>query len=1045
MMENDTKSRINDVNEQNIPSSKQNYFNVSAWCIRNPIPAILLFVLLTIFGLHAFSVMKVQNFPDIDLPMITVSAALPGGSPEQLESEVVRKIENSLASLQGLKHIFTVIQDGISVTSAQFVLEKSTQEALDDVRSAVAGLRAALPIELNDPVVNKVNLTGLPILTYTVASSRMTEEELSWFVDNEVTRAIMSARGVGAVARIGGVDRQISVALDPTKLLGLNITASDVSRRLKQIQQQNSGGRGEQGDQEQSVRMIATVPDVLDLASTSIVLSDGRHVRLDQIAEISDSVSERRSAALLDGKPVVGFEISRSIGSGEIEVFDRVLAVLQELQKKHPDIKIDEAFNFVTPIMEKYQSSMGMLYEGALLAVIVVWLFLKDIRATIVSAVALPLSIIPAFGGMYLLGFTNNVITLLALSLVVGILVDDAIVEVENITRHMHMGKSPYQASVDAADEIGLAVIATTFTLISVFLPTAFMGGIPGKFFVQFGWTAAIAVFTSLVVARMLTPMMSAYFLRRGLVEPTEGAVTRYYMKSAAWCLEHRFKTIGLTGIFFLVSIFLAGSLKADFLPDEDLSETQVRLELPPGSTLQNSLDISEAARRIISSNPSVHLVYTTIGSGKIGGDPLGLASAGEVRRATLTINLVPRKERKGIRKQNVEAQLREALKVLPGVHVSIGLAGASKPYKLVLSSENGDLLLSHAETVMKELRSLPNVGNISSSVSLLQPELVIRPDFDRASDLGVTASDIAETVRIATVGDYMQNLAKLNLAERQIPILVRLSADARKDPGLLSQLRIPGTTGHVMLSAIASITHESGPAEISRYDRYRNVDFKVELGSLALGEVQKMVLDLPSIKHLPPGILAGSVGDAEAMGELMASFGIAMLTGILCIYVVLVLLFKDFFQPFTILGSLVLSVPGAFLALWIGNKSISMPSMIGLIMLMGVATKNSILLVEYAISSRAMGCGRRDALLDACHKRARPIVMTTVAMAAGMAPAILGLGDGDTSFRAPMAIVVVGGLITSTFLSLLVIPVVFTLIDDVVVFFRNRLWGSSN
>ena len=489
-------------------------FNVSAWSIRKPVPSVLLFIMLTIVGLMSFRAMKIQQFPDIDLPTITVTASLPGASPAQLETEVARKIENSIATLQGVKHIYTKVQDGSASITTEFRLEKPTQEALDDVRDAVQRIRSDLPGDLRDPVINKMELSGAPILTYTVASQRMDDEALSWFVDNQVTKSMLAARGVGAVSRVGGVTREVRVELDPAKLLALNASAADISRQLRAIQQEASGGRADVGGAEQSVRTIATVQTAEELGRIEVTLSDGRRIRLDQVARVQDTVGEQRSAALLNGQPVVGFEIVRSRGAGEIEVADAVRAQLEKLKAEHPDITITEAFNFVDPVQENYEGSMALLYEGAFLAVLVVWLFLRDWRATIVSATALPLSVIPTFAAMHLMGFTVNVVTLLSLSLVIGILVDDAIVEIENIMRHLRMGKTPFQAAMEAADEIGLAVIATSFTLIAVFLPTAFMAGVAGKFFVQFGWTAAIAVFFSLVVARMLTPMMAAYILK---------------------------------------------------------------------------------------------------------------------------------------------------------------------------------------------------------------------------------------------------------------------------------------------------------------------------------------------------------------------------------------------------------------------------------------------------------------------------------------------------------------------------------------------------
>ena len=1014
--------------------------NVSAWSIRNPIPAILLFIMLTLFGFYGFSDMKIQNFPDIDLPTVNVTSSLPGASPAQLETDVARKIENSVATLQGVKHIYSKIQDGSVTTTVEFRLEKNTMEAVNDVRDAVSRVRADLPGDLRDPIISKMELAGLPILTYTIASDKMGDEELSWFVDNTISRRLLSVKGVGAVSRVGGVTREVRVELDPMRLQALNATAADISRQLRQVQREASGGRTDIGDAEQSVRTLGTVQTADELSRMQIPLSDGRRIRLDQVADITDTVGEQRSAAILNGKPVVGFEITRTRGAGEVEVSDGVKTVLETLRAEHPDIEITEAFNFVDPVAENYHGSMYLLYEGALLAVLVVWLFLRDWRATMVSAAALPLSVIPAFGFMYLFGFSINVVTLLSLSLVIGILVDDAIVEIENIMRHLRMGKTPYQAAMEAADEIGLAVIATTFTLIAVFLPTAFMSGVPGKFFVQFGWTAAIAVFFSLVVARMLTPMMAAYMLRDTGAEHKEPGWLSTYMNWVQACLRHRVLTTLGALAFLLLSFVLVGFLPTGFIPPDDLSQTQVTLTLPPGSNFQQTHAAAEQARHIVEKNEYIKLIYTAIGGGKAGGDPFDAGSAAQVNKAVLTINMVHRDDRGGVSKQEVEAQLRKALEAIPGVRVKVGLGGSNEKYVVVLAGDDGDALTEHAHRVERELRTIPGIGGVTSSASLVRPEIIVRPDFAEAANLGVTSVAIADTLRIATIGDYDQFLPKLNLSERQVPIVVKLPPEARSDLSLLSRLAVPGTYGPVPLGNIATLKIDSGPAEISRYDRQRNINFDIELNGMPLGEVEKLAKALPSLQKLPPGVIQTTIGDAEAMAELFASFGLAMLTGVLCIYIVLVLLFHDFVQPVTILAALVLSIPGAFFALFITHTALSMPSMIGLIMLMGIATKNSILLIEYAIVARRdRGLNRWDALLDACHKRARPIIMTTIAMAAGMLPIAIGLGV-DPSFRAPMAIVVIGGLITSTFLSLLVIPVLFTYVDDMVQWLKAKV-----
>ncbi|MEY4235964.1 MAG: hypothetical protein RLZZ454_1222 [Pseudomonadota bacterium] len=995
--------------------------------------------------------MKVQQFPDLELPTVAVSASLPGAAPAQLETEVARKLENAIAPLQGLKNIYTKVQDGGVLVTAEFRLEKPTQEAVDDVRSAMQSVRSELPSDVRDPVVSKINLSGAPILAFTVRAPSMDDEALSWFVDNTVARRLLGVKGVGSVARVGGVNRQVEVALDPMKLQSLGATAAEISRQLKQVQTESAGGRADLAGSEQPMRTLATVKTAEELASLELALNNGQHIRLDEVATVKDTVAEPRALALLNGVPVVGFEVTRSKGASEVEVGAAVQAALKELKQQHPDLELTQAFDFVQPVAEEFEGSMIMLLEGAVLAVIVVWLFLRNARATFVSAVALPLSVIPAFIGIAYLGFSINTVTLLALSLVIGVLVDDAIVEVENIERHLDMGKTPMQAAMEAADEIGLAVIATTFTLIAVFLPTAFMSGIPGKFFKQFGWTAALAVFASLVVARVLTPMMAAYLMKPSKGGHKEPFWMGAYLKVSRWALNHRWITMTGAAAFFVGSIMLIPLLPTGFIPPDDNSQTQVYLELPPGATLAQTRDTAEAARKLLAKVEHIQSIYTTIGGGAAGSDPFAPAGASEVRKATLTVLLSERGKRP--RKQGIENNIRAAMSALPGVRSKVGLGGSGEKYVLVLAGEDPQALTLAAAAVEKDLRTIPGLGSITSSASLIRSEIAVRPDFVRAADLGVTSSAIGDTLRIATVGDYDTAVAKLNLSQRQIPIIVKLEKTARQDLDVLGRLAIPGAKGPVMLSQVATLEVTGGPAVIDRLNRSRNITFEVELSGAALGDVTAAVDKLPAIKNLPAGVRQLTLGDAEVMGELFESFGLAMLTGVLCIYIVLVLLFKDFLHPFTILAALPLSLGGAFVGLLIADKSFSMPSLIGLIMLMGIATKNSILLVEYAILARRGNDGsdgrsvvspmsRFDALMDACHKRARPIVMTTLAMGAGMVPLAAGWGAADSSFRSPMAVAVIGGLITSTVLSLLVIPSVFTVMDDIEHFLgKLRRW----
>jgi multidrug efflux pump subunit AcrB len=1010
--------------------------NFSALSIRHPVPAILLFALLTLAGLLAFRSNAIQDFPDIELPIVNVAASLPGAAPALLETEVARKIEGSVATLQGIKNIYTKVLDGQVTVTVEFVLEKNLSDAVNDVRDAVARVRADLPADMRDPSVTKVSTVGRPILTFSVTATPNAAgavpdvQEISWFIDNTVTKQLLAVKGVGAIKRIGGVTREIRIELDTARMTALRVTAIDVSRRLRQVQQEAPGGRGDISGAEQSVRTIATVKTAAELASMDIPLDDVRRVRLDQIAAVHDSVAEPRAIATQDGQPVVGFEIARTKGFGELMVAEGVRDAVRQLQAAHPQLSIAQVIDNAQPVEENYDGSMLLLYEGAALAVLVVLWFLRDWRATFVAASALPLSVIPTFLAMSWFGYTINTVTLLSLALVVGVLVDDAIVEIENIARHLQMGKTPMRAAFEAADEIGMAVVATTFTLVAVFLPTAFMGGVPGLFFKQFGWTAAVAVLSSLVVARLLTPMMSAYLLKQAKhTQPEEGRLMRTYLGVMRWCIRYRWVTAIASALFFVASLSLVPLLPTGFIPPADRGQTQITVELPPGSTLAETTAAAEQARLAAMKVKGIESIFSSIGGGS-SGDAFALGAAAEARRAVLTLNVIHRDQRRESL-QELENQLRAKLDDIPGARFTVGPPDTGVKMQLVLKSDDPSALTTAAREVERALRTLNGIGNINSSASLVRPEIIVRPDAARAADLGVTTASIAETVRVATAGDYDVNLPKLNLSERQVPIRVKLPNDVRADLAALERLLVPGRYGPVMLGTVASISMDSGPAQIDRLNRSRNVTLEVELGGRSLGELNEEARALPSMKNLPPSVTIAELGDAQEMQALFESFGIAMLIGVLCIYGVLVLLFHDFMQPMTILAALPLSIGGAFFGLLVAQKALSMPSMIGLIMLMGIVTKNSILLVDYAILARRAGMARFEALVDACHKRSRPILMTTIAMGAGMLPLALGFG-ADPSFRSPMAVTVIGGLITSTLLSLLVIPAVYTLVDDI-------------
>ncbi|SFJ77689.1 Multidrug efflux pump subunit AcrB [Bosea sp. OK403] len=1016
--------------------------NFSAWSIRKPVPAILLFVMLTFGGLLAFKHLAVQNFPDMDLPTINIAAALDGAAPAQLETEVARIIEDKLASLSRLDHITTTITAGSVSIKVSFKLEKDSSDALNEVRNAVDSAKADLPSQLETPSVTKVTVQSSALVTYALRSTRLNETELSWFVDNDLAKALLSVPGVGQVGRVGGIDREVHIDLDPATMASLGVTAATVTSQLKSVQADTSGGLGEIGGTRQTLRTLGAVVSIEALKGLRIPLANGQQIRLDDVATVTDSFADRASLAYRDGQPVIGVEIKRSNGFSDTGVVAGVRTAMERFAAAHPNVQIEEAYSTVGPIVENYNGSMQMLLEGAILAVIVVWFFLRDWRATVLSAVALPLSVIPTFLVMYLAGFSLNIVTLLALSLVVGVLVDDAIVEIENIARHLQMGKRPMDAALEAADEIGLAVIATTFTLVAVFLPTAFMSGIPGLIFRQFGVTAAVAVLVSLVVARLLTPMMAAYFMKAQPVEQTDGRVMRLYMATAKAALNHRKTTVLVTAVVIALSLSTIPFLKSGFLPASDDARTQVTLTLQPGATIEQMDATTRKAAGIIAGLRDVTHVFATVGSASAGGGPEA-STTKNVGTATLVVSLsaINARDRK---QSQIENEIRLALSALAGVRIAVSGGGNGTKLDITLASDDAATLDETGSALEEQLRMLRGIGAVTSSAARQAPEIQISPDFARAAALGVTSSAIADAVRVATNGEYSAALPKLNLPQRQIPIVVRLASETRTKLDELRNVRVAGANGNVDLGSIAEIRIGGSPSQIDRIDRMRNVTLSIELNGRILGDVNGEAQALPALRQLPAGVTLVEQGELQRSSELFQSFSLAMAIGVFCIYAVLVLLFHDFLQPLTLLMALPLSLGGALLPLVATGTSFSMSVVIGLLMLMGVVTKNSILLIEYAIMSRAQGMARFEALIDACHKRARPIVMTTIAMGAGMLPVAFSLTGGDSSFRQPMAIVVIGGVVTSTVLSLLVIPVIFTFVDDLLQALKRLVLGTG-
>jgi hydrophobe/amphiphile efflux-1 (HAE1) family protein len=1005
--------------------------NVSAWAIRQPVPSLVMFIVLMALGIFSFQNLPVARFPNIDVPVVSVAITQSGAAPAELESQVTKKVEDAVAGIVGVKHIQSNIVEGNSTTVVQFELGVPVDRATNDVKDAVARIRSDLPRTIDDPITQRVDIEGLPILTYAASAPAMTPEELSWFVDDTVSRRLQGVGGVSKVERVGGVKREIRVALDPDRLLALGITSGDVNRQLRATHVDLAGGRGEIGGREQAIRTLAGRKTIEDLAKLQIALPGGRKVRLDQLGTVADSVEEQRTYADLNGKPVVGFAITRGKGASETVVAARVEEALEALRVVHPDIKTELIDSTVVYTLGAYESTMKTLIEGAILAVIVVFIFLRDMRATVIAAIALPLSIIPTFWVMDSIGFSLNLVSLLAITIVTGILVDDAIVEIENIVRHIRMGKSPYRASLEAADEIGLAVIAITVTIIAVFVPVSFMGGIAGQYFKQFGLTVSVAVFFSLLVARFITPLLAAYFMRETRHVDREGWLGRAYGRLLEWSVKHRIATVFLGVLVFIASITSTMLLPSGFLPQEDQSRMIMAVELPPGARLEDTQRVTREISERLRRRPEVERVF--VSGGRI------LGSGDEVRKASLVIALKP-KEKRALSQTDLKPVLSRDVGNIPDIRYWFMEENGQRQFQMVVVGRDGKTVNRVAADIASELKKLPYVAQISSTAELDRPELRVIPKREIAAELGVTTEMIAEAIRIATIGDIGPALAKFTADDRQLPIRVQLERNARSDLQQLSNLRVTTQGGRsVPLAVVADFELRQGPTSIERYDRERQITLGADLaGTTPLGVAVDAARNVPAAKALPAGVSFKQFGDAEIMAEVFEGFAKAMAAGLMMVFSVLVLLFVSFLQPITILFSLPLSIGGVIIALLVTQNPITLPVVIGILMLMGIVTKNAIMLVDFALEEIRRGVERNAAIVDAGRKRARPIVMTTLAMCGGMLPSALAL-DAGGEFRAPMAIAVIGGLISSTVLSLVFVPAVFVLMDDIGV----ALWAA--
>ncbi|WP_397590097.1 efflux RND transporter permease subunit [Sphingorhabdus sp.] len=998
-----------------------NFNNISAWSIRNPVVPIVLFVALTLAGIMAFINMDVQNDPDIEFPVVVVSISQPGAAPTEITTQITQKVESAIRSVQGVRNIDATSTEGNTTISAEFEIGDDINAAVSEVKNAVDQIRSDLPDGILEPQIFKVATSSDPIAYFAVEASDMTLEQLSWFVDDSVARRLLAVEGMASVSRNGGVNREIRVVLDPAKMQSLGVSASQINAVLRQQNINASGGQSQIAGSRQSVRVLGNATNAFELSQTQISLSGGRSIKLADVAAVTDGFSEQKSMAFAGGKQVVTFGMSRAKGASDVTVFDDAMVKIAEIKKENPGINFITLFNSVDYTKGQYKSSMAAMIEGALLAIVVVFLFLRDWRATIISAIAIPLSAIPTFWFLDLMGFTLNTMSLLALGLVAGVLVDDAIVEIENIVRHMRMGKSAYQASIDAADEIGLAVVATTFSIVAVFLPVGLMPGVAGQFFKNFGLTVVASVLMSLAVARMITPMIAAYFLKSdGMAEHGEASWIDRYMKILRWSLGHRRWMMGIGAVALALTVALLVILPKQFFPDGDTDFSRVRIEMVPGTTLERTRKITSEAAAIIEKQPEVE---TALQSLREGG-------------ANIFITL---KKDRARTSQQFEEDLTPLLTKIADARVTFqvngpgggGGGGSGRDVSVMLSGSDPKMLDKTAATLVEQMKGLPELRAPRISADLQRPELIIKPRNDIASQLGVSTVALSQTIRIATLGDIDQNSAKFSLSDRQIPIRVMLAKESRQSLDVIRNLPVPlATGGSVPLSRVADISFGAGPTSVQR----RNQNFRTFVGAdfapgVVASQADTIINALPIMKNLPTGVSRAPFGSQEWELEMQQNFVVALVSGTLLVFAVLVLLYHRFMSPLVNMGSLLLAPLGGLVALALVGQPISMPVFIGILMLFGIVAKNSILLIDFAIEEMARGVPKFQAIMEAGHKRAQPIVMTTVAMTAGMVPTALSLG-GDGQWRSPMGTVVIGGLIVSTLLTLLIVPAGFSLAD---------------
>ncbi|UXN70825.1 efflux RND transporter permease subunit [Devosia neptuniae] len=1021
--------------------------------VNHPVFATMIMVAMLVFGIYSYQRLPIEQLPNIDFPVVAVVVSYPGASPEAVENDIVKPIEEAVNTIGGLDNIQSTSQSGQAMVLIFFDMSVNSQAAAQDVRDRLATVEAGFPDNAGDAQVLRFDPAELPVISVAVSSQTLSPRDLTALTEDVIVARLSNISGVGRATVVGGVPRQLNVLVDPDKLNAFNVGVSQVIQALDQENQNLPAGSLTQGNQVQSIQVEGRIEQANDFLDIIVARQGGQAVYLRDVATIEDGQADITSMALLNGQPALAIDVVKTQGANTVGVAEDVRAAIARMQADElpDDVRLEIVRDNAVPVEDSFHAVQNMLIEGAVLAVFIVFLFLNSWRSTVITGLTLPISIIGAMIVLYFLGFTLNMMTLMALSLAVGILIDDAIVVRENIMRHLHMGKSHRQAALDGTNEIGLAVLATTLSIVAVFLPVAFMEGILGRFFLQFGVTVSVAVLISLFVAFTLDPMMSSVWYdpaahpdaKRGPIGRAVAQFDRFfqwigegYRGVLRWCLKFRKTTLAIAVASFIGTFFLFPLVGVEFVPATDNGEFQVDIETPTGSSIDYTASKVRQIDATLKRFPEVAGTYATINAGTTTGD----------NKATIVVTMVEKAERSRSPVQMTEP-VRLALQQIPGVETSVGAAGGlgggvSAPISIIMYGDNFTVLDQLARQLMAKLEAIDGLIDVKSSLDDAQPVLGVRIERDRASDLGVNLQQIGATLGPMLGGEEVTDWTAPN--GDNYTVTVRLPEWARDDVETLGSLPITqsGATGSnamVRLDQVAQIVQSEGPGEILRRDLSRQVSVTANLSGVELGSVTAALQAAVDSVEMPVGYRTSMGGDVEELNETAGAAGSALLLAVIFIYLVLASQFGSFLQPIAIMVSLPLALIGVMLGLLVGGSTLNMFSAIGFIMLMGLVVKNAILLVDNANQHVREGWNLYEALVEAGATRFRPIIMTTLAMIFGMLPLALSLHEGSGQ-NAPMAHAVIGGLLSSTALTLVVVPVMLTYIDSFSHFTRRFL-----